>query len=77
MSYYEDGIRGYVADGHWWMDYHTKTGIVNVCVGKKGQIDWDHPINVMPKLGKPLIIAVEDHITGDYNEIMEWAKEQI
>lgn len=41
------GFRGFVRDGHWWMDYVEAEGVVNVCIGRSGSVDWAHPINVM------------------------------
>lgn len=41
------GLRGFVRDGHWHMDYIEAKGVVNVCIGRLGSVDWDNPINVM------------------------------
>lgn len=41
------GLRGFVRDGHWWMDYVEAAGIVNVCIGRLGSVDWENPINAL------------------------------
>lgn len=41
------GLRGFVRDGCWHMDYNEAARVVNVCIGRNGSIDWDNPINVM------------------------------
>lgn len=41
------GLRGFVRDGHWWMDYNEEQKVVNVCFASMGTIHWDKPINVL------------------------------
>ena len=76
VTYVEHGVRGFVKDGQWWMDYNPSTETVFVCIASLGSVDWDKPINVMTHMGKPTIITVEDHVTGTYNEIMDWARNE-
>lgn len=77
VSFQEDGrVRGYVADGHWWMDYDPMSGTVNVCTPQMGVVNWESPINVMTEMGKPRMVSVVDCFAEDYNSIIEWARRQ-
>jgi hypothetical protein len=76
VTYSENTVRGFVRDGFWWMDYNTETGTVNVCTPKAGTVNWESPINVMTKMKLLRQVSVPVDFAGDYNETMEWAKNE-
>ena len=69
------GIRGFVRDGFWWMDYNSTTQVVKVCIMSHGEVHWDRPIAVHKnKLIK--MITVPSSVEGSPPEMVEWALSQ-
>jgi len=81
------GIRGYVRDGCWWMDYNIEKKVVNVCPAQfkirtveeetpdwGSSVSWNEPMNVMKvKVLHQIPVTIN---SDDYNTVMQWAKEQ-
>ena len=70
------GLRGFVRDGCFWMDYHTEANTIHICVAKvQGTIDWIEPINILKNKvlleTRPVTIDSTDYLT-----IQRWAKDQ-
>ena len=76
VSYTEKGIRGYVLDGCWWMDYNTETEMINVCIASVGIINWDKPINTY-KAKLISQVPVPDEVEGTPFELLKWARNEI
>jgi len=71
----DHGIRGYVPDGCFWMDYYKDTYTINICIADAGSVRWETPINTIKN--KKLIAKV--NVSTDSKEctkIVAWADSQ-
>ena len=67
-------IRGWVKDGHFWIDYNSDTQVLDVCIARLGNIDWDAPINTMRKqVVKCTIIVPATLAATSPWEVVAWA----
>lgn len=75
VEHVDHGLRGFVKDGHWWMDYNRQENTINVCIGRSGYIDWEHPINKIANVDVLNQLPVPDNVsTDDHYKLMQWAK---
>ena len=78
VTYEGNTIRGWVKDGHFWIDYNSDTQVLDVCIARLGNIDWDAPINTMRKQVVKCTISVPATIAATSPwEVVAWAKKEM
>jgi len=76
LTYPDHGIRGFVPDGCWWMDYNTSTDTINVCIGRDGKVDWDNPINTFE--AKMIThVGIPNTVEGSAFDMVKWARTEL
>ena len=71
------GVRGWVKDGHFWIDYNKETQILNVCTPQLGVMQWDKPINTMRNMVVKSTVIVP--ATVEFTEpadVIAWATKE-
>ena len=78
VQYIGNTIRGWVKDGHFWIDYNSDTQILHVCTPQQGVIQWDGPINILRNVPVKCTIVVPATLAATSPwEVVAWAKNEM
>ena len=70
-------LRGFVKDGHFWLNYNTETQEMRICKPQFGLVQWDAPINILRKQVVTCTISVPVTVeTVDPWEVVAWATKE-
>ena len=74
VEHYGNTIRGFVKDGHIWIDYNYETRDLRVCTPQSGTVMWNTPINILRNMVVKCTIAVPTTIElTEHTDIVAWA----
>ena len=78
VQYIGNTIRGFVADGHFWMDFNNETREMRVCIVQSCDIQWDEPINILRNVPVKCIITVPATLgLTEHTDVVAWATKEM
>ena len=78
VEHYGDTIRGFVKDGHFWIDFNYEKRDLRVCTPQSGTVMWNTPINILLNMVVKCTIAVPATVEAtDSADVIAWATKEM